>query len=289
MIRKDNRNFAQYCASLGLSVFSCANCPQDPERHKKPLVKWRNVSTTNPKQIDKWWDKWPDALPGIDLAKCKMLVLDGDQHADGNGVIKHNGVAALDALLGEHNIDPASVPGVLTPNDGKHRYCAQPEGSPLGNSEGLLADQGINVRGAGGYVIAPGAQLSDGRRYAQDKSSPNFFVAWRKGSIPVLPASIAKLLRVNGHAQDSIASQTSITIGLATNRHHAYARAALTRLCNELAQMARNSGRNIFLNNAALKMGHMVASGWIERAEVESAITAAALACGLTFSVGCRP
>ena len=65
------------------------------------------------------------------------------------------------------------------------------------------------------------------------------------------------------------------------DRHLAYARATLAALCNELASMAPETGRNIALNNAALKMGHMIASGWIERSEVEQALTDAALACGL--------
>jgi len=48
-----------------------------------------------------------------------------------------------------------------------------------------------------------------------------------------------------------------------------------------LAARAPETGRNIALNNAAMHMGHMIASGWIERAEVEHALTEAALASGL--------
>jgi hypothetical protein len=64
-------------------------------------------------------------------------------------------------------------------------------------------------------------------------------------------------------------------------REEAYARATLESLARELAAKLPDSGRNIELNNAAIRMGHMVAAGWIGRATVEGRLLDAATACGL--------
>jgi hypothetical protein len=84
-------------------------------------------------------------------------------------------------------------------------------------------------------------------------------------------------LRTNGH--DRIDERPHAT-GEPTDRHRAYARATLSRLCDDLAGMAEGR-RNTELNKAAVRIGHMVASGWIDRAEVEHELETAALACGL--------
>ena len=49
-----------------------------------------------------------------------------------------------------------------TPNGGLHVYFRQPNGEALGNGRGSLPP-GIDVRGAGGFVVGPGARLPDGR------------------------------------------------------------------------------------------------------------------------------
>jgi Virulence-associated protein E/Bifunctional DNA primase/polymerase, N-terminal len=280
---KNNRHFALKAAELGLSVFPCG-------ADKKPLVKWRDESTTDPKQIHQWWTQWSNPLPGIDLAKSGLLVLDGDRHANGNGIVEQDGVAALEHLFAEHEIDPASVPAVLTPSDGRHRYFRQPEGEPLGNSEGELRGRGINVRGAGGYVIAPGAQLPDGRRYAWDKATPNIFTALREGTIIVLPPPIAKALRNGSRSDEPIetAKQTIKTKSNGSNNHirgSAYAAAALNGCAKELAATAPG-GRNNRLNELAFRLGTMVARGWISRSQVEQVLLEAARACGLVKEDG---
>ena len=68
-------------------------------------------------------------------------------------------------------------------------------------------------------------------------------------------------------------------------REEAYAQAALDNIGRELAKVAPG-GRNIELNNAALKMGHMVAAGWIGRGTVEARLFDAATTCGLTKDDG---
>src|SRR6516164_8031324 len=53
---------------------------------KKPRVKWRNESTTDPNKLKEWFANWPDSLVAIDLAKSDLVVLDGDRHGGPDGV-----------------------------------------------------------------------------------------------------------------------------------------------------------------------------------------------------------
>jgi hypothetical protein len=166
-----NRAVALRFAAAGVPIFPCRNCPNNKESHKTPLVKWRHESTTDQHVITRWWDRWPNALPGIDLGKAGMIVFDGDRHPDANGVINQDGVAALDRIFRRHGIDPKSIPTVITPSGGCHCYFQQPEGLLLGNREGSLRGLGVNVRGHGGFVIASGAEWLDGRCYRWDQTT----------------------------------------------------------------------------------------------------------------------
>jgi hypothetical protein len=127
----------------GLSVFVAGP-------NKKPRVKWRDESTTDADQIKQWFKKWPDSLPAIDLAKSGHIILDGDRHGGPDGV------AAAEQLFAEHSLNAVAIPTVITPQDDRHYWFIQPiDGEALGNSDKAIRDKAINVRGAGGYVIAP--------------------------------------------------------------------------------------------------------------------------------------
>jgi hypothetical protein len=146
-----NLQIALKWQQAGLSIFAAGP-------NKKPRVKWRDESTTDPDQMKEWFKRWPDALPAIDLAKSGHIILDGDRHGGPDGV------AAAEQLFAERSLIAAAIPTVITPQEGRHYWFMQPtEGEPLGNSDKSIRDKAINVRGAGGYVIAPGARLPDGR------------------------------------------------------------------------------------------------------------------------------
>ena len=139
-ILTDNLQAALSHAKAGRPVFPCG-----PD--KRPLVKWRDRATTNPAQIERWWSKWPDAMPGLPMGRASGLaVLDLDKRPDKDGA----------AALRDLGFDPDSLSPciIATPSGGQHVYFQWGEG--LGNSAaGLPA--GVDVRGEGGYVIAPGA------------------------------------------------------------------------------------------------------------------------------------
>ena len=142
-LAEHNLHIALRWQQAGVSIFVAG-----PD--KKPRVKWRDVSTTDPDQIKEWFKQWPDALPAIDLAKSGQVILDGDRHGGPDGV------SAAEQLFAERSLNMAAIPTVITPQDGRHYWFLQPsEGEPLGNSDKAIRDKAINVRGAGGYVIAP--------------------------------------------------------------------------------------------------------------------------------------
>src|SRR4051794_23738518 len=102
MSRDFNRDFALRHAEAGLAVFPCGS-------DKKPLVAWREASTTSTQDIAKMWARHPGALPAIDLAKAGLVVLDGDRHGGPDGV------AALHALLESNSLDRLRCPVIHTP------------------------------------------------------------------------------------------------------------------------------------------------------------------------------
>jgi len=173
-ILNDNLQAALSHAKAGRLVFPCS-----PD--KRPLVKWRARASTRPEQIERWWSKWPDAMPGLPMGRASGLaVLDLDKRPDKDGV----------AALRDLGFDPASLSPCIvgTPSGGQHVYFHWAEG--LGNSAaGLPA--GVDVRGEGGYVIAPGA-VNDVGAYSGELKSD--LPSWPDGLRPTrsdVPASVS--------------------------------------------------------------------------------------------------
>jgi hypothetical protein len=127
--------YASARANGGHSVFPC--------KKKKPLVEGGGGfkgATRNLKQIMEWWTEWPDAQIGVPTGSVNRLVvldIDGEE-----------GAAWLSTkLLPETRI--------VETRPGRRQYWFQlPEGRVVKSSQGQLAPE-VDVRGEGGYVIAP--------------------------------------------------------------------------------------------------------------------------------------
>jgi hypothetical protein len=273
-----NLQVALRWAGAGAPVFPVEIVRTDKGKvEKKPRIKWRDQSTADPETIKRWWALWPDSVPGIDLAKIGIVVLDGDRHGGPDGV------EGLSRLFKDHQLDTAAIPMVITQSDGRHAWFKQPtEGAPLGNRDRAVRDSGINIRGHGGFVVAPGAQQSQGGDYKRFPGTPSTVESFKDGTIPVLPPSLADLLR----AAPLPTHETNIAPFAPPGREQAYAEAALRNQANDLAATLPESGRNIELNNAALKMGHQIAAGRIDRGIVEQALYNASMANGLVKDTG---
>ncbi len=263
-----NLDLALDLARQGVHVFPCQ--PDGPDEKKPcPGVFWRNTSTTNETRIRQWWDRWPNALPGLDLAKAGFVVVDCDRKPG-----QPDGVSAFQDLAASHNDELEGVPVVETANGGQHHYFRQ--WAQHGNGKGALP-AGIDVRGHGGYVIAPGATFLDGRRYEpiegdfQDaKDAPHWL-------IEILTAPKG----VNGHTFTSEPAPP-----VSDDRKRSYGQAALQEEAQRVASCAHP--RNITLNGAAFACGQLVAGGCLSEPEVRSALVSAAQACGLVKDDGLR-
>jgi Bifunctional DNA primase/polymerase, N-terminal/Primase C terminal 2 (PriCT-2) len=134
--------------------------------------------------VARWWCTWPDAVPGIELGRTDLIIIDTDRH----GAV--DGVANFAALVAQH-VPLANHPIAKTAGGGEHHYFKQWRGESFGNSEGALRGKGIDVRGKGGWVVAPGSVRSDGKRW----QPAGLAAAYRNNAIPILPDWIAAMIR----------------------------------------------------------------------------------------------
>ena len=94
-----------------------------------------------------WWDQWPSANVGIVTgARSGLVVLDVDP--------KNGGLDTLRRLETEQGPLP-STPTVVTGSGGLHLYFLH-LGTRVPNRAGLFP--GIDLRGDGGFVVAPPSQ-----------------------------------------------------------------------------------------------------------------------------------
>ena len=139
MTRNLNLDAALVLSRSGIPCFPCG-----PD--KKPKVRWSEKATTDNTRIRGWWRRFPDALPALPTGRASGLcVIDLDVK---NG---KNGIDAYRSL----GLDPEEAGAIVrTAGGGMHLYFKHVVG--LRSSQDRLG-HGIDVRGEGGYVIAPGA------------------------------------------------------------------------------------------------------------------------------------
>jgi len=170
---RSNLDVARDLANAGMFAFPAIVSwnAKEQKLNKQPAVKgWRNAATTDRKQLAKWWNDFPSAVPGIELGRSHLFVVDLDRHPGGA-----DGVAAFKTLRGDNPI--ARCLTVKTPSNGFHLYFWQPDGAPLGNGRGSLPS-GIDVRGDGGWTVAPGAFYKQWRWQAYRYGSPSYAPDW---------------------------------------------------------------------------------------------------------------
>jgi hypothetical protein len=173
------------------------------------------------------------------------------------------GAKSLEALEAQHG----PLPPTLSASTGRgvHRYYRCPEGVSIAGSAGKLGT-GVDVRGKGGYVIAPPSVHASGKRYE-----------WIAEGVPIaeLPEWIAELLKPRERQQGNV--RAIRPTGDADQRH------ALAALEDEaqIVRVAPEGTRNHTLNTAAYNLGQLVANGSITESEVVEQLTASAQAANL--------
>lgn len=148
---KENLNAALVYASKGWRVFPCHG-------KKKPAIKeWQRKASTDYTQIQKWWQEFPDAL---------VAIATGEQ--SGIFVVDADGSTGKLSLLNLQE-NKSALPGtytVKTPH-GWHYYFTNPIGVETKSSASDLGEK-LDIRGDGGYVIAPPSINEDGGLYLID-------------------------------------------------------------------------------------------------------------------------
>ncbi len=154
-LKRVNLPLALGLAKAGLFVF-----PAD--ENKRPCIQWREGSTRDPDAIHRLWQAFPTAAPAIDCGRSGVIVIDADAHKDGP--------EKLGAWLAARGIDTSTLPRTNTQSGGEHFFA--PNSAVLGCAKGDFAALGCDIKGDGGYVLAPGALMPNGRRYQASHDHP---------------------------------------------------------------------------------------------------------------------
>ena len=131
---------------MGLSVI-----PIRPD--KKPYIKWVDYQKRHatPDEIRHFWKQSPDAMLGIVTGEISgVFVIDCDSED------------AYQAIQ-EHLPDNLITCIAKTPR-GYHLYFLMPKDKTISNAAGIMP--GVDIRGEGGYIIAPPSVNGTGKGYA---------------------------------------------------------------------------------------------------------------------------
>lgn len=275
-------------AGQGLPVFPC-----NP-RNKTPLLGTDkdaqgnairgtggvSKAVTFPEQIKAWWKKWPQAMVGVATGHDRVFVLDFDPRTDD----KTGEVFTLDRLKADLEAQmgcalPLSRTSI-TQSGGVHVWLRWPDdgGAEIRNRGNLPLH--VDVRGKGGYVIAPPSVMESGKAYR-----------WAKGrgpDVPIAdaPAALVEILRTPGKGKAAPAggskenrtapARPTRTVGDDPRKAaiDKYAENALQAECKAVRD-APSGARNQQLNASAFAVASLVAAGAIEagwaRAMIETA------------------
>lgn len=249
-------------AARGWAVFPCER------RSKRPLGRLAphglKEASTNPERIRAWWATDPAPNVGIATGLVSGLFvvdLDGAAGEDAYGLL----LARHGPLCEGDQPDGATV---RTPGGGWHLYVALPLGVQVSNSAGRIAP-GIDVRGEGGYVVAPPSLHPEGGAYF-----------WRDPPGLGLPNPRAWVLDLTARSTEpwsTAAPPASPFDGEGT----AYGLAALREELARVSQ-ALEGTRNETLNRAAFAIGSLAAARHVALESAARALGSTGVAVGLS-------
>jgi hypothetical protein len=147
-------------------------------REKKPLIAWEEFQGRAATEVDikAWWATWPEANVGLVTGAVSGLV-----------VIDLDTAAAKDKLKDlVPGFDFSAVPRSRTGN-GWQIFFKHP-GLTITNRAGVLP--GLDVRGDGGYVVAPPSIHPNGKQYRWEVPLSD--------ELPKLPVELFKLISSPG-------------------------------------------------------------------------------------------
>ncbi|AZO77732.1 hypothetical protein BLM15_08960 [Bosea sp. Tri-49] len=259
------------------------------------------LASREPAQIRDWWRRWPDALIGFPTglrSSCVVVDLDPKEHsAQAMLTALHDwcgGLAHVDGETGEVIEPPIS----RTQSGGLHLWFTWPDEATLAEISARLTRMGqgfegvignraglfraflragecpaelahIDVRGEGGYVIAPPSIMSDGKAYE--------WVIPRGEVLPPLPRRLRGVItgefipdaEVAARRAASPSARRYAARDISDERVRLYVERSV-RGALATAQRAGDGNRNAAVFWAACRLGEFVRGGQLSSAEAES-------------------
>jgi hypothetical protein len=175
-------------ASRGFRVF-----PLIPNDWRPAIKNWVEAATVSDEQIRVWSSRWPQANVGVATGQG-LVVVDIDNKEGKNGSASFADLGVL--------IEALDTFTVATPSGGRHVYYSGPD---IPNSAGRLGS-GLDVRGAGGYVVGPGSFLPEGAKNGQRGGRYEILVTSDPRPLPneILPRLARSVERQVRHLAEAI-------------------------------------------------------------------------------------
>jgi hypothetical protein len=246
----------------GWAVFPCERGGKRPLGRLVPHG--LKDATADPERVRAWWTEEPEANVAIATGAPSGLFvvdLDGPQGEDSYGVL----LVDHQALCFGPRPDGATV---RTPGGGWHLYARLEAGHRVPNSAGRIAP-GLDVRGDGGYVVAPPSVHPSGGRYV-----------WVEPPGGPLPAPRPWIVEAAAPPRPDVLERP---VGPLRRRAEGGSRYGIAACQRELEMLleAREGERNHRLNRAAFSLGQLVGGGELPEEGTRLALLEIALAIGL--------
>ncbi|MGY1499832.1 bifunctional DNA primase/polymerase [Streptomyces sp. QTS52] len=230
----------KYCPATG----RCTDGHKTPEQR----------ATTDLERLIAAWAQAPYNV-GIATGPSGLLVVDLDTLKPEEPKGTPDGATSFQALCERAGQALPDTYRVRTARGGEHLYFTQPPGIRLHSTAGRLAKK-IDTRGWGGYVVAAGSTTPNGTYDVLDDRAPAPLPQWLHDALKPAP-------RPRYAMPDSMKNSSG------------YAAAALRGEVDNVATAADGT-RNAVLLRAARALGRLIASGDLDRGEVQEALSRAA-------------
>lgn len=195
------KEWALKYAEMGLAVF-----PLKPKDKRPATENGCKAATTDRQQIEAWWGKYPSYNIGMATGSISggLVVIDLD-------IDENKGINGYESLI-EWQRENGELPETWTSITGRGGYhLLYKDGASNRNRAGLY--EGVDIRGEGGYIVAPPSIHPNGRRYEWEQGLGDCEIAqadnrvinflngpvpegWEKNSFAV-PDTIPEGQRVN--------------------------------------------------------------------------------------------
>lgn len=174
------KEWALKYADIGLAVF-----PLKPKDKRPATENGCKAATINKQQIGAWWDRCPDYNIGIATGSVSggLVVIDLDVDKD-KGINGYESLAIWQKENGELPETWTSITG-----RGGYHYIYK-DGATNRNRAGLY--DGVDIRGEGGYIVAPPSIHPNGHQYEWEQGpgdceiaqADNRVMDFLKGPVP---------------------------------------------------------------------------------------------------------